>query len=152
MANEVTGNGRCIHCGGERNFSSMTIMHFPDCPTQRPVEEQPGLTLVDRLQAPQTSAKDAGHVVSSLGAKRFEKERRGERDPSNISIRDALEAALAWLQDNRADHILIMLGTEMDGGAVSTKFLQAGTYNVHAQIGLAARAQDALIHPEGSLD
>jgi len=59
----------CKACGSNQiDFNTMAIKHSPHCPwhpeNNRSVEEKPGLTMVDRMLAP-----DDGHVVSTLKPK-----------------------------------------------------------------------------------
>lgn len=140
---------RCAVCGGGFDISMNEFMHACDCPSKGGFAAAAPLKV--RQPDPEyfeKTVRETPFRVSSLGAKRFEK----QTHPMKVNPADALDAARAWIEaGNDATHILIVIGTKLnDGGDVQTKFFQAGNYDVHGQIGLSARMTDALIHGERS--
>lgn len=79
--------------------------------------------------------ESAPATVTSIGAARFNKD---TASPKDCNPRDALEAALAYLDhvDDKPDHIIVLFGRTSEGGGSATKWFQAGSYEYHAQIGL----------------
>lgn len=81
--------------------------------------------------------------VINLAAVRFDK----NTDASEHSPRDALEAAMAYLEDpemGNPNHIIVCLGRTPEDGGSATKWFQAGSYEYHAQMGLLFETQQMI--------
>jgi hypothetical protein len=113
----------CRELGCEADIGTNTVRHVHECPL-RP-----------------------GHIagvtpVASIAAARFER----AVHPEQITPRDALVAALDWLdsspKENPPTHIIVLVGADIPGltTASGTKFFQGGTYRHHAQMGLCLEA------------
>lgn len=117
----------CKSCRGHLNFADMEFVHEPNC-----------LSLVETL----IPDEPAPPPVASISTARFER----AAHPEEITPRDALVAALDWLDDCAPDekptHLMVLIGKDMVGKltASGTKFFQAGTYRPHAQMGLCLEA------------
>lgn len=81
---------------------------------------------------------DDNDNVTPLGAARFGR----QTIPERTNIEDALLAALEWYRsaENKSDHVMILFGRTIEGGGSGTKFLQAGSYPHHGQMGLCLEA------------
>lgn len=82
--------------------------------------------------------------VINLTVARFN---QGNADASDHSPQDALEAAMAYLDDpemGNPDHIIVCLGRTPEDGGSATKWFQAGSYEYHAQMGLLFETQQMI--------
>jgi len=118
----------CGKCGGFFSFMEDRVVHKPGCPNA-PIPLRPT-------------------PVSSLDAARFNR----ATHPAHLDPRTALLAALEWFdaQETKPLHIQILMGRDVGDECCSwTKFLQAGSYRHHAQMGLCLEAMN-LIRESGT--
>jgi hypothetical protein len=72
-----------------------------------------------------------------LAARRWD----GMTDPKEHKPADALRAALRDIEAGlEPKHLIVVLAYYNDDGNGSTRFYQAGTYELHARLGLLIRA------------
>jgi hypothetical protein len=78
----------------------------------------------------------------SLAARRWDS---GDGNPSSHSVRDVLEVAIAKLDagEINPEHIIIAYG-RIKEATNDTGFMQAGTFNSYAQLGLLSSVSDIM--------
>jgi hypothetical protein len=124
----------CSLCGAEAKYGE-EFKHRLDCPNHPDAIDDTPVEPIVKLD-------NHSRPVASIGAARFDR----ATHPEEVSPRDALTAALDWVDglhdDDPATHIIVLIGrdTPEKQTASGTKFFQAGTYRHHAQMGLCLEA------------
>lgn len=77
-----------------------------------------------------------------FNSKRF----AAKEDPAEHSPLAALDAAREWYQnsEHKPDHIIVLLGRTTENNGSGTKYMQAGKYPHHAQMGLLLEGIDMI--------
>lgn len=82
--------------------------------------------------------------ISSLAAARFNK----NTDPAAHDAATALDVAYECIkelgEDEKPDHIIVIIGRHMPNGFSGTRFFQAGKFCYHAQYGLCAEGMQMI--------
>ncbi len=87
--------------------------------------------------------------MSELTAKRWEK---GDGLPASHPPREALEVAMHRIASGEIDakHVVVCIAEVGEGGACDVNFIQAGTFDHFAQIGLVIETADLMRKAAGS--
>jgi len=77
-----------------------------------------------------------------------ERKWNSNNDVAAHSVIDMLRVAIAQIErgEMRADHAILCTGCAEEDGAVSSGWLQAGTFHAYAQLGLLERTKISLIN------
>lgn len=118
----------CAICKGEFNIATTTVEHASDCPDH-------------------PAKKIAAARVASIGAARFAR----TDVPAHLDPRTAIEAALQSYDKKMEDgakisHVIVIMGYDNPAhpSGSGTKFMQAGSYRHHAQMGLCLEGMEMI--------